>query len=202
MTKNLFLGHPHGQMNVTSPAATDFVKYERIPVSYFNGLPSIDIPLYTLDYKDLHLPIHLSYYASGIQLNQYPTCVGLGWNLSAGGCITRVVNGIPDETCAEDVVDETGDHFNRNPGYYYSSDIMADDNWTSEESLAWYQRQNVYCYLKFDTQPDEFVINAYGVNGSFYFYRDKDGNVQSKVKSNNGTSFRVEIPKITSVRRN
>lgn len=88
----------HGQMNVTSPAATDFVKYERIPVSYFNGLPSIDIPLYTLDYKDLHLPIHLSYYASGIQLNQYPTCVGLGWNLSAGGCITRVVNGIPDET--------------------------------------------------------------------------------------------------------
>ncbi len=190
------MGHPHGQMNVTSPAATDFVKYERIPVSYFNGLPSIDIPLYTLDYKDLHLPIHLSYYASGIQLNQYPTCVGLGWNLSAGGCITRVVNGIPDETCAEDVVDETGDHFNRNPGYYYSSDIMADDNWTSEESLAWYQRQNVYCYLKFDTQPDEFVINAYGVNGSFYFYRDKDGNVQSKVKSNNGTSFRVEIPKI------
>ncbi len=186
----------HGQMNVTSPAATDFVKYERIPVSYFNGLPSIDIPLYTLDYKDLHLPIHLSYYASGIQLNQYPTCVGLGWNLSAGGCITRVVNGIPDETCAEDVVDETGDNFNRNPGYYYSSDIMADDNWTSEESLAWYQRQNVYCYLKFDTQPDEFVINAYGVNGSFYFYRDKDGNVQSKVKSNNGTSFRVEIPKI------
>lgn len=77
-----------GQMNVTSPSATDFVKYERIPVSYFNGLPSIDIPLYTLDYKDLHLPIHLSYYASGIQLNQYPTCVGLGWNLNAGGCIT------------------------------------------------------------------------------------------------------------------
>ena len=97
-----------GQMNVTSPSATDFVKYERIPGSYFNGLPSIDIPLYTLDYKDLHLPIHLSYYASGIRLNQYPTCVGLGWNLNAGGCLTRVVNGIPDETCLKDVRDQTG----------------------------------------------------------------------------------------------
>ena len=79
-----------GQMNVTSPSATEFVRYERIPVSYFNGLPSIDIPLYTLEYKDLNLPLHLSYYASGIQLNQYPTMVGLGWNLNAGGCITRV----------------------------------------------------------------------------------------------------------------
>lgn len=185
-----------GQMNVTSPSATDFVKYERIPVSYFNGLPSIDIPLYTLDYKDLHLPIHLSYYASGIKLNQYPTYVGLGWNLNAGGCITRVVNGAPDETCVEDAIDETGVSFNRNPGYYYSSDIMSDDNWASKERLEWYQRKNIYLYLELDTQPDEFVVNAYGVNGSFYFYRDKDGNVQSKVKSNNGTSFHVEIPKI------
>lgn len=64
----------YGQENVTSPAATEFVRYERIPVSYFNGLPSIDIPLYTIDYKDLTLPIGLSYHASGIKVNQYPPC--------------------------------------------------------------------------------------------------------------------------------
>ncbi|MCM1178293.1 MAG: hypothetical protein NC335_11185, partial [Bacteroides sp.] len=48
----------------------------------------------------------------------------------------------------------------------------------------------------FDTQPDEFVINAYGVSGSVYFYRDENDNVCTHVKSNNGESFRVETPKM------
>lgn len=128
-----------GQMNVTSPSATEFVRYERIPVSYFNGLLSIDIPLYTLEYKDLNLPLHLSYYASGIQLNQYPTMVGLGWNLNAGGCITRVVNGIHDETSLKDIRDQTGQgHVGMNPGYYFCSQYMDGNDWASEERLFEY----------------------------------------------------------------
>ena len=184
-----------GQMNVTSPAATDFVKYERIPVSYFNGLPSIDIPLYTLEVKDLKLPIYLSYYASGIRLNQYPTCVGLGWNLNAGGCITRVVNGIPDETCLKDVRDQTGyGYTGTNPGYYFSSKHLDRDDWASESRLIDYINSSQT--FKYDLQPDEFVINAYGVSGSVYFYRDENNNVKAKVKSNNGESFSVEPPKV------
>lgn len=184
----------YGQVNVTSPAATEFVKSERIPVSYFNGLPSIDIPLYTLDYKDFHLPIYLSYYASGIQLNQYPTCVGLGWNLNYGGCITRVVNGIPDETSAMDTYAQTGHYYDWNQGYYFSSKVMSKDDWASENSLIDYVNHNLKPYTGYDTQPDEFVINAYGVSGSVYFYRDENNNVKAKVKSNNGESFRVEAP--------
>lgn len=186
-----------GQMNVTSPSATDFVKYERIPVSYFNGLPSIDIPLYTLDYKDLHLPIHLSYYASGIKLNQYPGYVGLGWNLNAGGCITRVVNGIPDETCLKDILDQTGYGYKGvNPGYYFCSGYLDRDDWASESKLIDYVNASLRLKFKYDFQPDEFVINAYGVSGSVYFYRDKDNNLKTKVRSNNGESFRVEAPKV------
>lgn len=113
-----------GQENVNSPAATEFVRYERIPVSYFNGLPSIEIPVYTVETKDLYLPISLSYHASGIKVNQYPTAVGLGWALNAGGGITRIVNGIPDETCAKDMTDLTGSNTPRDPGYYFSSAIF------------------------------------------------------------------------------
>lgn len=184
-----------GQVNVTSPAATEFVRSERIPVGYFNGLPSIDIPLYTLDYKDLHLPIHLSYHASGIKVNQYPTCVGLGWNLNAGGCITRVVNGIPDETSVEDIRDQTGYGYTEtNPGYYFYSGVMDRDDWASESFMANHIVMSENLKMTYDLQPDEFVINAYGVSGSVYFYRDKDGKVKTKVKSNNGASFRVETP--------
>lgn len=181
----------YGQENVTSPAATEFVRYERIPVSYFNGLPSIDIPLYTIDYKDLTLPIGLSYHASGIKVNQYPTAVGLGWTLAAGGGITRVVNGKPDETCAQDIADAYSKLPDRNPGYYYISSFLADSLWYDEDNLAF-----IFNHDYIDTEPDEFVINACGVSGSIYFYRDIDGKVHSAVKSNNGESFKVEIPEI------
>ncbi|MDE5732293.1 MAG: hypothetical protein K2H95_04555, partial [Bacteroidales bacterium] len=161
------------------------------------ALPSIDINLYTLDYKDLHLPIHLSYYASGIKLNQYPGYVGLGWNLNAGGCITRVVNGIPDETCLKDVRDQTGYGYKGvNPGYYFCSGYLDRDDWASESRLIDYANASLRLKFKYDLQPDEFVINAYGVSGSVYFYRDKDNNLKTKVRSNNGESFRVEPPKV------
>lgn len=186
----------YGQENVTSPAATEFVRYERIPVSYFNGLPSIDIPLYTIDYKDLTLPIGLSYHASGIKVNQYPTAVGLGWTLNAGGGITRVVNGKPDETCGKDEADQsgTGLTINENSGYFYSSQYLDRDNWASEENIRIYM--GISSLLDYDTEPDEFVINACGLSGSIYFYRDRNGEVHSTVKSNNGEMFRVEPPVI------
>lgn len=39
---------PHtaiSQIKISSPAAAEFVRYGRIPVSYFNGLPDIEIPI-------------------------------------------------------------------------------------------------------------------------------------------------------------
>ena len=157
-------------------------------------MPSIDIPLYTLEYKDLNLPIHLSYHASGIKVNQYPTCVGLGWNLNAGGCITRVVNGIPDETSVEDICDQTGYEYSAtNSGYYFYSGVMDRDDWTSESFMANHIVMSENLKMTYDLQPDEFVINAYGVSGSVYFYRDKDGKVKTKVKSNNGDRFKRDF---------
>ena len=157
-----------GQENMNSPSATEFVRYERIPVSYFNGLPSIEIPIYTAETKDLHLPISLSYHASGIKVNQYPTAVGLGWSLNAGGGITRIVNGIPDETCSQDIIDRSGTGFSgdADPGYWFSSRYMDKDGWASEESLKNYA--GIANLIDYDTEPDEFVINAYGLCGSIY----------------------------------
>ena len=188
--------HCPGQENVHSPSATEFVRYERIPVSYFNGLPSIEIPLYTAETKDLYLPISLSYHASGIKVNQYPTAVGLGWNLNAGGGIARIVNGIPDETCSLDIIDQTGTGFSgdADPGYWFSSRYMDRNDWASEDRLKNYAE--IAGLIDYDTEPDEFAINAYGLNGSIYFYRDKDGEIHSIVKSGNGESFKVETPTI------
>ena len=39
-----------------------------------------------------------TYHGSGVRPNQHPGWVGLEWNLNAGSCISRIVNGLPDET--------------------------------------------------------------------------------------------------------
>ena len=79
-----------------TPEAAAFVKYGDIPVQLYTGTPSISIPLSTLQGRELALPISLTYDASGIKVDQLATWVGLGWNLNAGGAITRQVQGLPD----------------------------------------------------------------------------------------------------------
>lgn len=77
--------------------ASTLCKYTEFPVSYFYGLPQINIPLYELTYNDLTVPISISYHGGGIKATELSGRVGLGWTLNAGGCISRSVCGYPDE---------------------------------------------------------------------------------------------------------
>ena len=82
---------------VFSPDAAELGKYGKIPVNYFNGLPSITIPLKEFRAKNYTLPIYLSYHASGNRPENHPGWVGQGWSLHAGGCINRIIRGQKDE---------------------------------------------------------------------------------------------------------
>lgn len=82
---------------VLSPTAAELGKYGKIPVSYFNGLPNVSVPLTELRAKDYTLPIYLTYHAGGNKPEQHPGWVGQGWALHAGGCISRIVRGKKDE---------------------------------------------------------------------------------------------------------
>ena len=80
-----------------SPEAAGITKFGDIPVGEYTGTPDISIPLYVAKSGKLQLPVSLSYHASGIQVSQEATWVGLGWNLLAGGCITYVPVGANDQ---------------------------------------------------------------------------------------------------------
>ncbi|MFR0835748.1 MAG: RHS repeat domain-containing protein [Barnesiella sp.] len=80
-----------------SPEAASLCEYAETPVSYFYGLPQIDIPLYTVQEGSFSLPVSISYHG-GIKVNELASRVGLGWALNAGGVISRTVCGLPDET--------------------------------------------------------------------------------------------------------
>lgn len=68
-----------------------------IPVDLSTGRATVQIPLCMAGPSNMQIPLTLSYQTSGIKVTDIATWVGLGWDLSAGGKITRVVRGYPDE---------------------------------------------------------------------------------------------------------
>lgn len=84
-------------LHPVEPTTASLGRYGEYPVNYSNGIPDITISLYEIRSGDLRIPINLSYQGGGIKVSQEATWVGLGWDLSYGGQLTRVVNGFPDE---------------------------------------------------------------------------------------------------------
>lgn len=79
-----------------SPEAAAFRKYGEYAMDGYTGTPEISVPLYTLHYKDIDVPLFISYDAGGIKVAQEATSVGLGWSMNAGGCINYVCEGGDD----------------------------------------------------------------------------------------------------------
>ena len=91
-----------GETQVLSPSAYEMGKYGKVPVSYFNGLPNISVPLTEVRAKGYTLPVYLTYYAGGNRPDQHPGWVGQGWTLHAGGSITRIIKGFKDDMSKEE----------------------------------------------------------------------------------------------------
>lgn len=69
-----------------------------VGVDLYTGMATVDIPICSLPAGSLTIPITLDYVdGRGVKVQEYATQVGLGWQLNAGGSITRVVRGFPDE---------------------------------------------------------------------------------------------------------
>ncbi|MEJ0105011.1 MAG: hypothetical protein WDO19_21760 [Bacteroidota bacterium] len=79
------------------PTAASVGKYGDIPVSYHTGVPQIAVPIYTVKEGPLSLPVSISYHAGGIKVMEPAGWCGTGWNLNAGGVISRTVRGVADE---------------------------------------------------------------------------------------------------------
>lgn len=80
-----------------SPEVSAFMKYGSGEIDEYTGNPAISVPLYTISYKGVDVPINLSYDGGGIQVAQEASWVGLGWNLNVGGCINYVSQGGNDQ---------------------------------------------------------------------------------------------------------
>jgi YD repeat-containing protein len=178
---------------ITTPNAAGLGLYGQIPVDYFSGLPTIDIPVYEFKSRNLSVPLHLSYHAAGIRPADHASWVGLGWSLQAGGVINRIQNDLPDELF--DFTSGTGVGFPR--GFFYNSTYLAPSNWSSGSSLLTADSISAFCivnpnfgsaHIRPDYAPDEFQFSFLGMSGSLLMGTDG----QWHLKSKQGLNFTVQ----------
>ncbi|PRD44980.1 hypothetical protein [Sphingobacterium haloxyli] len=162
------------------PVSSELFRYASYPVSNFTGVPDIQVPLYELNFSDFDLPISLSYHGSGHKVDDIASWVGLGWSLQAGGVITRIVNGAPDEELSAGIF--------RNP-IKTSADVAQ----LSDEQAQIYFEDVLR--RKIDTEPDAFYYNFLGMSGKFFL--DPEDGVQTQPKSDFLIEFNNGLFKIT-----
>ena len=151
---------PSGPGNLKSPNAASFGLYGEVPISYYSGVPQIDIPLGEVREGKIQVPISLSYHASGFRPDVHPGWVGQGWNLNVGGVISRTMKDDVDEakfpstSSAADVM-----------GFYYNGWRLGGGDWNVTRPDMY---QIVQDGAKKDYEPDEFSFNFLGYSGKFY----------------------------------
>lgn len=186
--------------SAVSPNAASLGLYGEVPVSLYTGTPSIDIPIDEIKCGNVTLPISLSYHCAGIRPDQHPGWTGMGWTLQAGGMISRVVRGLPDDHKSGAGNRLENDRWVKtyNKGYYYSSveNLLRDDI----HSLI-----NSPTYEIIDMEPDEFSFNIPGYSGKFFLNNQGNWVVQcdkplkveytgNSTYSWNGSSYNSCIP--------
>lgn len=129
-----------------SPASAAQNTSQNIPVNYYTGTPQISIPFYILQEGGISIPVVLGFDASGMRVSEPAGWCGQGWALQAGGMISRIVRGYPDEgSLVEGVVHK---------GYYQVG-------WNSSSQQD-------------DHEPDIYLANLNGVTYRFMLDENRE----------------------------
>jgi YD repeat-containing protein len=148
------------QIQQPSPNAISLGKYGDIPVSYYNGMPQISIPLLSLQTKSgFVLPIELNYHASGVKMDDLPSSVGMNWSLNAGGAITKTTRGL----------DDFGLTSNISEGYYWTEQRPPLPGGLASQCIF----NSRAADGEVDIEPDLFYYNVTGASGKFIFKTNK-----------------------------
>lgn len=163
-------------LNVSSPEVANLMRFSDFPDLNYIGKVNISIPLYTINYGGMEIPLSIEYNTKGNKVSDVATVVGLGWNLSAGGSVTQRVHD----------TDDFIDSYN-----YYS-----DDTYEPEQAYAWHRMSKGYHTIENDqtnyspqlgnriwgaddinrdSSPDFYHVHAPDFNDKFYLLKTSQG---------------------------
>ena len=143
-----------------TPESSSRVKYADVPFTHSLGAAELDIPLYTLEGRELSIPIGLHYRSNGIKLDEMAGVAGLGWTLEAGGCITRSIVYMPDEF-------STAEFHHEMPSGTLLSQL---ENQTNNTATMNYLRDNLW--RRIDSSLDRYSYSICGLSGTFVIMDD------------------------------
>ncbi len=140
-------------------------------VDNFTGSKNITLPIFNFESNGFILPISLNYNTSGVKVSDIASWVGLKWNLSYGGIITRSVKDKPDELTAGRIFNKEYNNFDNDAKI---ASINDDNNYANLLNL--YAFGNGTGQWDLDKEPDIFTYNINGESGKFTL--DQDGKVK------------------------
>lgn len=134
-----------------SPEAARLGTYGNVPVNLFTGRLNKSVELFNAKIGDYNLPLTLSYSYSGNRVEESPSIMGLGWQLNAGGVVTREVRGLPDSY--------NNNYYNFRTTYIGNKlfNLNKISNREAEKVINGY----------YDTEPDRYNVSVNGINFAF-----------------------------------
>jgi YD repeat-containing protein len=178
-----------------SPTVAALMKFEEIPVSNYTGVPDISIPLYSVQSrsKDITVDLKLSYHPASIAAKEEASYTGLGWNLIAGGTISRTVRGFPDELLEESRIGIFRNSGANQSNKYYEMLSLIGTN-LSQANVEMINRflYDTYEKGKYDTEEDLYQYNFMGQTGRFVLRKDNLGQLKV-VKLSNDNALKIDV---------
>jgi len=191
---------------VLSSEVATLGKYGTYDVNYNTGSPNITVPIYSLKTSFIPIDIYLNYDSKGFMPNESGYDVGKNWNIIAGGAITRIVKGEPDDKYNSQPLFQPGTNelmqcdkkgfiygLTTTGTTYTTSFINNLSNYINLTSWSTNERNNmaypVYS-LYYEQEPDIFTFSMLGYSGKFFMANDGSIKVISDKK------FKVDISQL------
>jgi YD repeat-containing protein len=177
------------------PDAAKIAQFVETPTSLYTGTQNLSIPLHTIQFEGITIPISINYHSGGVKANEDASMVGLGWALNSVGSVSRTVKGYNDFEPTGYVLDPVA--IPSGPVTDYVDGVYTVLN------------QSYYNHLtgtgKVDTEPDIFSYSFLGSSGMFVLSKKSqtDGQIVAiKLKQNpdlihfyeSGKYFTVTLP--------
>ncbi|MFM2194992.1 MAG: hypothetical protein RL092_592, partial [Bacteroidota bacterium] len=145
-------------------------------VDYLTGTANVNIPVCSAKGTSMDFPVSLSYNTGGIKVNEVASWVGLGWNLNAGGAVSREIHGLPDEMRSKKGYLIANDRYVQQDfiGEYYLGAEGCQGVITSPVQSIVYnelttQEKSLIANGEMDLEPDIFEVSAPGLSCRFSF---------------------------------
>ena len=137
-----------------SPQAAALHDAINYPVDGNKGAPDISIPLYTIKYGKISIPLTLRYTTSAAKTDKSTAPnVAFGWVLDVGGSINRTIRGKPDEA---------SNWYQAYDTTYFDQLRTSNDQFTISSIYGWHGIN------EYDSEKDEFVMSTPNGRATFY----------------------------------